>query len=68
MLVTLPRGLDEAEVTARARAAGVVVYPLHRYRTSDPLDRPPALVLGYGTLSPAEMDQGVRLLGEAAET
>jgi hypothetical protein len=25
-------------------------------------------VLGYGTLSPAEMEQGVRLLADAAET
>jgi GntR family transcriptional regulator/MocR family aminotransferase len=68
VLVTLPGGLDEAEVTERARAAGVVVYPLRKYRTTHPPDRPPALVLGYGTLSPAEMEQGVRLLAEAAET
>jgi GntR family transcriptional regulator/MocR family aminotransferase len=66
LLVTLPRGPDEAEVTERARAAGVVVYPLRTYRTSHPPDRPPALVLGYGTLSPAQMDQGVRLLAEAS--
>src|ERR687897_142812 len=66
LLVTLPRGPDDAEVTERARAAGVVVYPLRTYRTSHPPDRPPALVLGYGTLSPAQMDDGVRLLAEAS--
>ncbi len=68
LLVTLPRGLDEAVVTEHARAAGVVVYPLRTYRTSHPPDRPPALLLGYGPLSPAEMDQGVRLLAEAVTT
>jgi GntR family transcriptional regulator / MocR family aminotransferase len=66
LLVTLPADLDEALVTERARAAGVRVYPLGRYRTDRRAGRPPAFVLGYGTLTPADMDVSVRLLAEAA--
>ncbi len=66
LLVTLPADLDEALVTERALAAGVRVYPLGRYRTDRRADRPPAFVLGYGTLTPADMDVSVRLLAEAA--
>ena len=66
LLVTLPADLDEALVTERALAAGVRVYPLGRYRTDQRTDRPPAFVLGYGTLTPADMDASVRLLAEAA--
>jgi hypothetical protein len=59
----------------RARAAGVGVYPLSPFRssgtgtgygaTSGRPDEPPALVLGYGPLGPAEMERGVRLLAAA---
>jgi GntR family transcriptional regulator / MocR family aminotransferase len=66
LLVTLPADLDEALITERALAAGVRVYPLGRYRTDRGADRPPAFVLGYGTLPPADMDASVRLLAEAA--
>jgi GntR family transcriptional regulator/MocR family aminotransferase len=63
--VTLPDLHDESEIVARARAAGVGVYPLSPFRTSRRPDEPPALVLGYGTLGPAEMERGVRLLADA---
>jgi GntR family transcriptional regulator/MocR family aminotransferase len=66
VLVTLPPGLDEAAVTRRALAAGVRVHPLGRYRTNRRSDHPPALVLGYGQLTPDRIDHGVRLLAEAA--
>jgi GntR family transcriptional regulator / MocR family aminotransferase len=66
LLVTLPPGLDEDLVTERALAAGVRVYPVGSYRTDRRPDRPQALVLGYGTLAPNDMDKGVRLLAEAA--
>jgi GntR family transcriptional regulator / MocR family aminotransferase len=62
--VTLPDLYDESEIVARAHAAGVGVYPLSPFRTSGRPDEPPALVLGYGTLSPAEMERGVRLLAD----
>jgi GntR family transcriptional regulator/MocR family aminotransferase len=68
VLVTLPREVDEAVLTTRARAAGVRVNPLSRYRTSPRPDLPPALVLGYGPLTPAQAEHGVRLLAEAAST
>ena len=64
VLVTLPEGVDEAAVADRALAAGVRVYPLLPYRASSDPAHPPALVLGYGTLTPAASEQGVRLLAE----
>ena len=65
LVLTLPRGLDEATVAARARAAGIGVYPLGNYYTADRGDRPPALVLGYGPVTPAQSELGVRLLADA---
>ena len=65
LVLTLPRGLDEDTVAARARAAGVRVYPLGNYYTADRRDRPPALVLGYGPVTPAQSELGVRLLADA---
>jgi hypothetical protein len=38
---------------------------LSSFRTSGRSDEPPALVLGYGTLGPAELERGVRLLADA---
>jgi GntR family transcriptional regulator / MocR family aminotransferase len=65
VLVTLPGLHDESEIVGRAHAAGVGVYPLSPFRTSGRFDEPPALVLGYGTLGPAELERGVRLLADA---
>ena len=65
LLVMLPPGLDERTVVARAAAAGVGVYPLDNYRTDHRRPMPPGLVLGYGMLSPARIEHGVRLLAEA---
>jgi GntR family transcriptional regulator/MocR family aminotransferase len=65
VLVTLPDLHDESEIVARARAAGVGVYPLSPFRMSGRSDEPPALVLGYGTLGPAQLERGVRLLADA---
>jgi GntR family transcriptional regulator/MocR family aminotransferase len=66
LLVTLPTDFDEALVTEHALAAGIRVYPLGKYRTDRRGQWPPAFVLGYGTLAPADMDASVRLLAEAA--
>jgi GntR family transcriptional regulator / MocR family aminotransferase len=65
VLVTLPGRHDESEIVARARAVGVGVYPLSPFRTSGRPDEPPALALGYGTLGPADLERGVRLLADA---
>jgi GntR family transcriptional regulator/MocR family aminotransferase len=65
LLVTLPRDLDEAVVTQQALAAGVRVHPLGTYRTSRRTDQPPALVLGYGTLTPTTSEHGVQLLAKS---
>jgi GntR family transcriptional regulator/MocR family aminotransferase len=65
LVVTLPRDLDEAAVAHRALATGVRVYPLGNYYTGDRGDRPPALVLGYGPVTPAQAEHGVRLLADA---
>jgi GntR family transcriptional regulator/MocR family aminotransferase len=68
VLVTLPSGLDEARVTEQAADAGVRVYPLRTYCTTRRSDTPPALVLGYGNLTPAAIEQGVRTLARAVAT
>ncbi len=68
VLVTLPSGLDEARFVQRALELGVWVYPLSEYRTRRRTDLPGGVVLGYGALSPEDVEQGARLLGEAAKT
>ncbi|MGH9136108.1 MAG: PLP-dependent aminotransferase family protein [Acidimicrobiales bacterium] len=68
VLVTLPDRLDEADVAARARAAGVGIYPLSGYCTGDRDRATPAIVLGYGNLTPAAIEQGVRTLAHAVAT
>jgi GntR family transcriptional regulator/MocR family aminotransferase len=66
VLVTLPPDLDEAVVAQRALSAGVRVYPLGGYRTKRVPGLLPGLVLGYGQLSIAKIEEGVRILAEAA--
>jgi GntR family transcriptional regulator / MocR family aminotransferase len=68
VLVTLPPDLDEAEVAEQARAAGVGVYPLGSYCARGRPDRAPAIVLGYGEVTPAQAEHGVRLLAEAVRS
>jgi GntR family transcriptional regulator / MocR family aminotransferase len=66
VVLTLPDGTDEQAVVARAAERGVGVYP-HRWFTADPGCARPGLVLGYGTVSPEQAEQGVRVLGELVE-
>jgi GntR family transcriptional regulator / MocR family aminotransferase len=66
-LVTLPPGLDEAELAERAAAAGVRIYTLGEYRVARQADAPPALLLGYGNLPPATIEEGVRILADVVE-
>ena len=66
LLVTLPPGMDEEDVTERAARAGVGVYPLGRYRAvRRDVDRH-GLVLGYSTLTPEQADAGVAVLAGLA--
>jgi GntR family transcriptional regulator / MocR family aminotransferase len=62
LLVTLPPDLDDGDVAARAREAGVGVYPLRDYRASRRRGVAPALVLGYGSLTPTASARGIRAL------
>ncbi|HEX8803641.1 MAG TPA: PLP-dependent aminotransferase family protein, partial [Acidimicrobiales bacterium] len=64
VLVGLPAGWDSAEVVDAAREAGVGVHTI-----TDPLTDPElvasTLVLGYGMLRPAQIDEGIRRLAAA---
>jgi GntR family transcriptional regulator/MocR family aminotransferase len=47
-LVTLPHGVSEEEIVARAARGGLTVGGLAEYRAGGPV-HPPALVVGYAT-------------------
>ena len=64
VFVNLPVGTDEIEVVDRAVAAGVRVYPLAQYRVPNGPPLPPALVLGYGSVTPDQSDRGIRVLAD----
>jgi GntR family transcriptional regulator / MocR family aminotransferase len=50
----------EREVVERAKAAGVGLVTLSRYYASTPAQ--PGLVLGYGSMPTARIDEGLRRL------
>jgi GntR family transcriptional regulator/MocR family aminotransferase len=62
VMVALPPGVDEIELTEQAAAAGIRVYPLKPYRVAKPDAAAPAILLGYANLTPASIEQGVREL------
>jgi GntR family transcriptional regulator/MocR family aminotransferase len=64
VLVTLPEGWDSEEVASQAREHGVGVYP-PREGCTDPDLIASSLVIGYGTLRPDQIEQGIRLLATA---
>jgi GntR family transcriptional regulator/MocR family aminotransferase len=64
VVVTLPDDVEEAAVVAAARAAGVEVRSLARYRMKP---GPPALVLGYAALTPGSLRRAAAALAEAVE-
>jgi GntR family transcriptional regulator/MocR family aminotransferase len=64
VLVWLPEGADEERVARFARARDVGVHELHRHFTTV-APRPSGLVLGYALPTEAELEVGVRVLGEA---
>jgi GntR family transcriptional regulator/MocR family aminotransferase len=62
VLVTFPGGPSETELAARAAEAGVRIYPIVEHRIVPRPDAPPAVLLGYGGLTPAAIDEGVQIL------
>ncbi|KAB8163312.1 aminotransferase class I/II-fold pyridoxal phosphate-dependent enzyme [Streptomyces sp. 3MP-14] len=62
LTVTLPAGLDDTALAARALARGVRTQPLgwHRQRPG-----PPGLVLGYAASAPSAIAEGVAVVGRA---
>lgn len=67
VLAVLPGGIDEAGVMERARSSGVKVTGL-RHTYQDPGRAPGGLILGYGQVSAAQIDEGVRLLADAVRS
>lgn len=61
MCVTFDLGLSEDELLAKALPIGIKVYPVSAcYLGETP--RPPALILGYGNLSSADLFRGIAML------
>lgn len=61
-VLELPRGVRGADAAAAAGDLGVAVSALERYRASAAQLSPAALVLGYGNLSDALVDEAVERL------
>jgi GntR family transcriptional regulator/MocR family aminotransferase len=59
VLAWLPSGVDEADVVARSRGLGVNVEPLGPYWGDG---GPAGLLFGYGGITEAAIDEGVRLI------
>ena len=64
VLVTLPAGVDEAELVECAEAAGIRIYPLDEHRIVRSADDLPAILLGYGNLTTPAIEEGVRILAD----
>ncbi|MQY31738.1 MocR-like pyridoxine biosynthesis transcription factor PdxR [Nocardia aurantia] len=56
--------VDAAAVAVRARAAGVGIFPISRFRMTD---GPDGLVFGYGAIATADVDRALGLLHTAIE-
>jgi GntR family transcriptional regulator/MocR family aminotransferase len=64
VIAWLPAGVAETALVERAAAAGVAVYGLTGYH-SGRRDAPGGLLFGYGTLTEAEIEEGIRLVAGA---
>jgi GntR family transcriptional regulator / MocR family aminotransferase len=64
VLVTLPPGPDETALVEQAAERGIRIYPLGDYRAAKVHDAAPAMLLGYGNLTPPAIEEGVRILAE----
>ncbi|WP_150462955.1 MocR-like pyridoxine biosynthesis transcription factor PdxR [Nesterenkonia ebinurensis] len=62
LVVRLPEHLDDAEITARVRQAGIQVQPLSQHRFNP---GPPGLVIGYGPHPIPRLQQAIKSIGEA---
>ncbi|MBO0610121.1 MocR-like pyridoxine biosynthesis transcription factor PdxR [Myceligenerans salitolerans] len=56
LLVTLPGGVDDAALAARAERSGVTVHPLSSHRRGT---GPPGLVIGYAAAGPDRLREAV---------
>jgi GntR family transcriptional regulator / MocR family aminotransferase len=66
LLVSLPPEIDDVALTERAAAEGVGVEALSHYRVRRRPDLPTGLVVGYGSITPSQTAQGVKILAELA--
>ncbi|WP_062988083.1 MocR-like pyridoxine biosynthesis transcription factor PdxR [Nocardia anaemiae] len=57
-------GLDARDIARRARADGLGLLPLSRYRMTDGAD---GLILGYGAISPDDIDKALDLLASVID-
>ncbi|MCL2770076.1 MAG: PLP-dependent aminotransferase family protein [Solirubrobacterales bacterium] len=64
-LVTLPEQIDEGALMREAARRGVGVEGLSWHRLTS--RGPPGVLLGFANLAPPAIEQGVRLLGDAAK-
>jgi DNA-binding transcriptional MocR family regulator len=63
--LTLPTGVDDLEVTERARARGLLVGAGHPYYVTEPPG--PRLRLSFGTADQAQLAAGVQVLREVLQ-
>ncbi|GAB2681015.1 MocR-like pyridoxine biosynthesis transcription factor PdxR [Kribbella swartbergensis] len=61
----LPEYVDDRQVAADARKAGVVIAPLSEYRRSKP--GPPGLVIGYATPSTPDLHRALGILTQVLD-
>ena len=67
VMARLPDGVDEASLIDAALARGVKMTGLsHTYHDAD--KAPGGLIIGYGNVTPTEIQQGVQLVAEALAT
>jgi GntR family transcriptional regulator/MocR family aminotransferase len=62
----LPEGIDEIEIVERAAAVGVGINGVGQYRMTS-VARRGGLLFGYGGVREDQIDEGIRLVGEAIE-
>lgn len=62
MTVEVPSALTAEELASRALSAGIRVYPTTKKWLTSPAEQPPAFQFGFGGLSLAEIEEGIRLL------
>jgi GntR family transcriptional regulator / MocR family aminotransferase len=62
-MATLQAGVQERAVVDTARNRSVGLHGIHDYRVSA-FDGPARLVLGFGNLSPAAINTGIRTVAD----